>query len=159
RRCETIRDGLHVLRAAGAPTPRWSEAELHIRRRADLGLNTEGAVTVSLAIASDLPGGVDHDALAGIGVHAREPVVALRPTHDGTTAGQPVVENCRPVNPVGAPVPVVERLQLTIQLHLPVRQIALEIVLLLAAADEQELPVPRCRLGPQREDIRAHPDI
>src|SRR5207247_3360253 len=69
---------------------------------------------------------------------------------------QPVVEDTRPMDPEGPDVPVVERLDVAEQLHLPARQVAVEVVLLLPTGDEEELAIPLGRFEPLRKDVPTH---
>src|SRR5260221_365812 len=79
-----------------------------------------------------------------------------RPPYHWSAARQAVVEDARPMNPEALDVPVIEWLDVAEQLQLPVRQVAVEVVLLLRAGDEKELAVPLGRLDPLREDVAAH---
>src|SRR5437867_5055961 len=55
-------------------------------------------------------------------------------------------------------IPVVMRLNESEQLKLPVGHVSSEVVLLLAADNEEQLPVPGGGLGPLRKQVRAHVD-
>src|SRR5262249_37163763 len=56
-------------------------------------------------------------------------------------------------------IPVVQRLDLGVELTLPAGEIAVEVVLLLPAGNERQLPVPGRRFGELPEYVPAHVDV
>src|SRR5207248_27973 len=159
-RCrEGIRDRLDVLNARLAAAQRRPYNELNVRSGTQLGLQVERTIAVAFAIAADVAVGPEHDLLPRIGVDVHEKILTSGAPHDWAPAGEAIIEDSRPVNPEGTDAPVVQDLNLAVQLHLPVGQVTVEVVLLLPAGNEEEIAIPLRRLGPLAQDVAAHPEV
>src|SRR5882762_1800530 len=110
-------------------------------------------IAIAIAVAAPVRVEVPGDFLSGISLHTHVEIVEPGPFHDRPAARQPVIQHAGAINPESGQPPVAQGLELRERLNLPIVAVAVEVVLLLPARDEVQLPVPLGRLRPDWEDV------